>query len=197
LQLPVSPGISYPRLKTPPSLDLRLDESRPFEGVFAYLWAKCGQNPHNVDLIEISANDERNGRKFNCYDLISRESKAGKWWGAGGQKIDHFVKINLKNLRLCPSGYSVKTHNNAWSSGHFVRSWRFEGSNDDSKWEVLHSQTNSKALTGNDKEASFECSSSSTFRFLRFVMVGHNSNGDYRFSLQNLEVFGRLITENC
>jgi hypothetical protein len=78
-----------------------------------------------------------------------------------------------------------------------LKSWRFEGSNDDSKWELLHSQTNSTALTGNDKEASFEFSSSSTFRFLRFVMVGQNSNGHYQHSLQGLEVFGRLITEKC
>jgi hypothetical protein len=197
LQLSVSPEISNPRLKTPPELNVQLDESHPFEGIFAHLWSKCGQNPHNAGLIFISANDESNQPKFGCHDLISHESKAGKWWGTNSKKIEHFVKIDLKDLRLCPSAYSVKTHNTSWSPGYFLRSWRFEGSNDDSNWELLHSQTNSTALNGNDKEASFEFSSSSTFRFLRFVMTGQNSNGDHQFSLQNLEVFGRLITQNC
>jgi hypothetical protein len=105
------------------------------------------------------------------------------------------LKIDFKDHRLCPSAYSVKVHNSSWSDSHFLRSWRFEGSNDDSTWTVLDRVTDNEELRGNDREVSFEFSptSSVAFRFVRFVMDGKNSSGSYQFSLQRFEVFGSLI----
>jgi hypothetical protein len=145
-------------------------------------------------LIAISAVDERAERTFECHDLISDGSKAGKWWGTAQKAIDHYVMIDFKDYRIRPSGYSVKTHNSSWSStGLFVKSWRFEGSTDGTAWQALDSHTNSSELSGNDREVSFACQSPSQFRFVRFLMVG-DSSGNRQFSLQRLEVFGVLIS---
>jgi hypothetical protein len=156
------------------------------------MWKWCGQNPHLAGLIAISAADEGTGRQFECHDLISAASKAGKWWSTGGNQFDHSVQIDFKNYRIRPSGYSVKVHNSSWSGAHFVKSWRFEGSNDGTSWEVLDSHTNSSELSACDREVSFECQSSSQFRVVRFLMVGANSSGDRYLSLQRLELFGEL-----
>jgi hypothetical protein len=184
LQLPVSLSDPNPR-------DcgwFALHPNRPFDGVFAHLWRQCGQNPHIAGLIEISVNDDYPKRPFKCYDILSE----GKWWASNVSSVEHYVKIDLKDMRLIPSGYSVKAHRTPWDGSCFVRSWRFEGSNDDSNWEVLDNQRNSDALMGNDKEASFVISSTTTFRFLRFIMSGLNSSGYPFLALQRLEIFGIL-----
>jgi hypothetical protein len=186
LQLPVSvPNINPRRHRHSPDLD----RDRPFDGIFAYLWRQCGENPHTAGLIEISVNDDFANRPYKCYDLLSE----GKWWASGNASVDHYVQIDLKDLRLVPSGYSVKTHGSTWAKGGcFVRSWRFEGSNDDSKWKVLDSHTDSDKLMGHDKEVSFAISTARTFRFLRFIQTDRNSSGYRHLGLQRLELFGRL-----
>jgi hypothetical protein len=191
LSLPVSPKNPNPRL----SLNYPLDRSRPFESVFHHLWQQCGGNPHSAGRIHISANDERSNCTFPCHDLISPESKSGKYWATGNSAVDHFLKIDFKDRRLRPSAYSVKVHNSSWGRSHFLKSWRFEGSNDDSTSAALDRRTDSEELCGNDREVSFEFSpaSSVAFRFVRFVMDGKNSSGDHQFSMQRFEVFGLVI----
>jgi hypothetical protein len=157
---------------------VKLDRAHPFDGIFHHLWTECGGNPHLAGLIEISAPTERNDRMFQCYDLISHESKSGKWWGTNDANKAHYVQIDFKDLRICPSAYSVKVHSRTWNSSSFLRSWRFEGSNNCSDWSVIDSHTDSSDLRQNDKEMSFEFSSSSSFRFLRFLKVGVDWSGD-------------------
>jgi hypothetical protein len=83
-------------------------------------------------LIQMSANDETPNRLYKYYDLLSEE----KWWAPTNAGVDHYVRIDLEDLRLLPSGYSVKVHGSARGKGsYFVRSWCFDGSNDDSKWK--------------------------------------------------------------
>jgi hypothetical protein len=187
----VSPAAANPRVH---SRTISLDRSRPFDGVFSELWKSCGQNPHLAGVIEVSAPDEYSNRTFECHDLISAASKARKWWATRNDAMDRYVQIDFKDYRIRPSGYSVKAHSSRWSRADFVRSWRFEGSQDGTAWEALDSHTDSSDLSANDREASFECRSSSEFRFVRFVMVGVNSSGNRQLSLQRLEVFGELLT---
>jgi hypothetical protein len=192
LILSVSPSAANPRLRRQ---IIAVDRSRPFDGIFCSLWKSCGENPHLAGLIAISAVDERSNTTFECHDLISDASKSGKWWATEPSQIDHFVQIDFKDYRIRPSGYSVKVHNSSWSSSAFLKSWRFEGSNDGTSWAVLDSHTDSSELSENDREISFEFESSSQFRFVRFLMVGGDSLGYRRLSLQRLEVFGEL-TQN-
>jgi hypothetical protein len=183
LELPVSVANSNPRVREP---IFGLDRDRPFDGVFAHLWRQCGESPHTAGLIAISANEELSS--YECINLLSE----GKPFLSSNAAVDHYVKIDLKEMSLIPSGYSVKAHGVPWKGIHFVRSWRFEGSNDDSKWEVLDSHTNSEELVGSDKEVSFAISTTSRFRFLRFIQTGVNSSNSLYLALQRLETFGLL-----
>jgi hypothetical protein len=183
LEQPVSVANVNPRTLC---RSVRLNPDRPFDGVFAHLWCWCRENPHKAGLIAISANNQDS--KHKCEGLLSE----GKSFVSGNSAVDHYVKIDLKNMSLIPSGYSVKTHGNPWKGYAFVRSWRFEGSDDDSDWKVLDSHTDSDELMENDKEVSFAISTTTSFRFLRFVMTGVNSSGTHEFLLQRLEFFGLL-----
>jgi hypothetical protein len=159
----------------------------------SHLWKSCGCNPHSAGKVIISANDERSDRTFQVYDLISSESKSGKWWGTNNNAIDHHVKFEFRDCQICPSGYSLKEQSSAWNGG-FLRSWRFEGSNDDLKWDTLDTQTDCDAMKGYDREASFRISTSNPYQFLRILFVGQNWSNQRQVSFQRIEIFGRILS---
>jgi hypothetical protein len=189
LQLPVSLSPEQPHFN---SQFIPLDRSRPFDGIFAHLSRQCGKNPHRAGLIAISANDEL--PNCPCHDLISPQLNGGTSWTTNCGTFDHYVKIDLKDMLLVPSGYSVKTYSRTQCGKNCaVRSWRFEGSNtNDSRWEVLDRHRDSDLMMEHGKEVSFAISTTTKFRFLRFIQTGTNSSGDGQLCLQRLEVFGLL-----
>jgi hypothetical protein len=108
-----------------------MDGRRRFDGIFAYLWRGCGENPHNAGLIAICANDEY--LSYRCQGLLSE----GNTFISLITAVDHYVKIDLKDMRLAPSVYSVKMRGAPWNAASFVRSWRFEGSNEEGDGKCL------------------------------------------------------------
>jgi hypothetical protein len=119
-------------LRIRPGRKIDFETGKPSDGILFYLFEKCGRNPHHAGLITISAPDEQTGRTFRCEDLISHESKTGKWWATNNTNFSHYLQIDFKDLQICPSAYSIKAHSSSWSRGHFVESWEFEGSVDGS-----------------------------------------------------------------
>jgi hypothetical protein len=81
LCLEVHPSISNRRFRMPSANKIDFESGKPFDGILFYLFQKCGRNPHHAGLITVSAPDECSHRKFECEDLISHESKTGKYWG--------------------------------------------------------------------------------------------------------------------
>jgi hypothetical protein len=190
LQVPISHKTSNPRV---PEICIVLDRTRRFDGVFAHLWRKCGRNPHSAGLIAISVNTEDPKWKVACHDIIAPKAQESSRLVSSDGAVDHYVKIDLKDLRLVPSGYSVKALPQAWDKTIKVaRSWRFEGSVDDSIWETLDRHTDSDELAMKDREASFQIYTVTEFRFLRIIMAGMNSQGIRLLGLQRFEVFGLL-----
>jgi hypothetical protein len=192
LCLQVSPLKANPRVNfTTVAFDR--DKSSMFRGIFHKMREECKQNPHLSGQVKVSATDEYSSCTLQVHDLIVASGKTGKYWGTNDTAVDHYVKFEFPTCRICPSGYSLKAHNASWgnnSGSHFIRSWRFEGSNDDSSWTTLDTQTNSNAIAGNDKEAFFGISTTQAYRFLRIVTSSLNSASTYHFSLQQIEIFG-------
>jgi hypothetical protein len=193
LLLGVTPSGRNPRVKDQSvSFPVPADGSPRFVGILHHLCEECQGNPHVSGKIQVSANDEVASSGLKVYDLISDIPKSGKYWGSGSQAVDHYIKIAFWDSVVRPAGYALKAHNATWGNGYFIRSWRFEGSNDDSNWFTLDAQKNSNAIDGNDREAIFRIATDQSYRFLRIVAEGNNSSGDRQFSMQQIEIFGSL-----
>jgi hypothetical protein len=171
------------------------DGSPRFAGIFHHLCAACNGNPHLSGRVEISANDEYASRTLQVYDLISDVQKTGKYWGTNANAVDHYIKIDFRTFLVRPSGYALKAHWSRWGGGgQFIRSWRFEGSNDGSNWDNLDTKSNSDAISGNDQEAVFDVATEQSYRLFRIIAQGMNSSQSYCFSMQQIEIFGNLIS---
>jgi hypothetical protein len=191
LSLDVSPPTGNKRVKDP-TFPIPVDGSSPFRGIFHYLQDRWKQNPHLTGKVKLSANDEHGSRTFEVYDLISDVPKTGKWWGTRNTSIDHYMKCEFVDFKIRPFGYALKSHSTSWGSAHYIQSWRFEGSNDDLNWTILDTQTNTEAISGNDKEAVFKISTEESYRFFRLITGALNSSGTHQFSMQRFEIFGEI-----
>jgi hypothetical protein len=197
LTLPVSPPTPNPRLKLSlarvDTVSYGGDTSSMFRGIFHRMSEECKGNPHSCGQVKVSANQEMSGCKLQVYDLICTSDKSGKYWGARGESSERFIKFEFPSSRICPSGYSLKAHNAAWArQGYYIRSWRFEGSNDDSEWTIVDRQNDTDAISANDKEAYFGISTSAPYRFLRIITGTSDSSGTNQWSMQQIEIFGQI-----
>jgi hypothetical protein len=185
-----------------------LDRDRPFEGIFAHLTHQCGENPDVAGLIAITTIDHQTQKPISCSSLISPETKAGPFGANASTYLTGYVKIDFKSISLIPSAYSIKPVRTAptratWASLYSTyplpqesgtqrvpaSTLCFEGSNDDMLWEKLDSQPKS-ILANNDTQHSFEISTATRFRFLRFVI--HDALSNHSIWLHAIELFGLL-----
>jgi hypothetical protein len=191
LSLPVSPSAANRRLAFAP-VNFTGDQSSMFRGILHRMSEECKGNPHLSGKVKVSANDERSDRTFQVHDLIYATDKTRKWWGTNGTAVDHYVKLEFASCRIRPSGYSLKAHSKSWGTNLLIRSWRFEGSNNDSEWVTLHTQKDSDAIAANDKCAFFPVSTPHAYRIFRMIMEEVNSSNTRQFSLQQIEIFGQI-----
>jgi hypothetical protein len=194
LCLPVSPSSGNCRVKTELFESVKFDgeASSMFRGIFHRMSEDCKGNPHLRERVRVSANDEFPGNGLAVYNLICASDKRGLYWCTKTTTRDHYIKFGFPSCRICPSGYSLKAHNKSFGASSYLRSWRFEGSNDDSEWTTLHAQDATDAIAANDKEAYFAISTTRVCRFLRIMVGSPNSSGYHQFSLQQIEIFGQI-----
>jgi hypothetical protein len=192
LKLSVSPSNMNPRLRCE-AVHYEGDASQMFRGIFHKMAKACHGNPHFSGKVKVSANDEHANCRFQVHELIVASDKTGHFWGTKRNILDHYVKFEFPLYYIRPSGYSLKAHNGSWTlTGHYIRTWRFEGSNDDSVWTALDTQNDTDAIAANDKEAYFAVSATEAYRFLRIIAGGPDSSGHNQWSLQQIEIFGEI-----
>ena len=96
----------------------------------------------------------------------------------------------MKNLRVCLSSYSLKSHN---GSVNWFKSWVIEGSNDEESWTTLD-ERNTDELVGQSIVKTYDVKSTEEyFRYIRMRLTGPTSNGYCLLILTNIELFGSVV----
>lgn len=101
--------------------------------------------------------------------------------------------FDFKDKVVSLNGYSLKAHSASFSTAHFMRLWKVEGSNDKTTWTHIDEQQNSNSLLSNLADGNWSCRISQPFRFIRIMMTNYNSVGNYySMFLQAIELFGTI-----
>jgi hypothetical protein len=102
-----------------------------------------------------------------------------------------WICFDFKEKCVSLQNYILKSHN---SGSCFPIQWVIEGSNDGSTWKVLDNR-NTRDLCGASRVKTYECSTSKSdefFRFIRMKQTGKNSGNNDTLILTNIEFFGIL-----
>jgi len=111
--------------------------------------------------------------------------------------IPQWIQVELKTIYVCPTHYQWGNRLASAGSAMVPRNWRFEGSNDGSKWEVLSSHNNDVSMpdtAGLVRGWKLDGVKGRFFRFFRFNMTGPNVYGNGQLNFGNLEIFGTIRT---
>ena len=112
-----------------------------------------------------SASNESYGSAYLAFD-----NNPSTFWGSNPDVS--WLKIKLPAARKATTYY---VRNRTGNTNQAPTQWQFEGSNDDSNWTVLDSQTGITWADGEEK--TYNISSPASFRYYRLNILDNSNNG--------------------
>jgi len=109
---------------------------------------------------------------------------------ASKDEYPSWVVFDFLECSVRPTYYSL-AHKGILQS--YMRSWKFEGSNDAANWDTLCIHTNDVSLSSGSSVASWAVKTPMAFRYLRILLNhGGNSEGGSALLFNAFEVYGEL-----
>ena len=168
-----------PRQKHQPYEVLYL--GNPYKGIINHLRNQCHGNPHEQELVIVSASNGSEPMRLLDPDNVGSEF-AGDTEGA-------WFKLDFCDNKVTVTDYTVASDQ---FESQNPTAWVLEGSNDDDTWTTLDSQ-DTDDLVQPDAVHTYSCQvQEGSFRYIRITMTRSNSEIP-RFYLRNIELFGMLI----
>lgn len=106
-------------------------------------------------------------------------------------KINSAITFYVKNYKINPSHYFLKS---AYTDNG-MRSWTFEGSNDNNTWFILDDQSK-RYQNFLGKELHLGCISYKAYSFFKVTQIGKNSNGNYQMTLYMFDLYGSFVSNS-
>jgi hypothetical protein len=169
----------------------------PSHGVFWWLGSGANsriyRNPVSSGLVEISCNmgffDSSNGSA-----LVSKTKQS--FYTNSGSGVA--IVIALNGFEIWPTHYSL-THGDK-TNQHALTSWSFQGSRNNSTWQVLSEHRKNTQLHSKFARAVFPLKTKDAeiprdgtlYNRFRIVLLEPNSSGQYEISLSDIEIYGRV-----
>lgn len=162
----------------------------PMKGIFTYLRALCGGNPHTNHLINITASSTTYNEPYFVIEYGSNNC-----WHTDPVPYS-WIQFDFKTRKVSLWSYTLKTYNMNKNSSH-LKEWAITGSNDGSNWELLDGHDTAR-LNHSGASHTFQCKyhTRTFFRYIRLTCTGPNHGGNNYLVLSEIEFFGRLITDN-
>lgn len=153
-------------------------------GLFYYLGTNKGitawSSPAGNTLI-VTASSVGYG---DPYYLVNRSGD--KFWT--NSQTNSWVQFHIGSGKLNCNYYSIKSRTN--DDGHFPRTWKLQGSNDQSNWSDLDTQINNQTLVSAGQWLSLPVTVSGSFSSFRLLQNGQNSSSYDYLCLDEVELYG-------
>lgn len=106
-------------------------------------------------------------------DTSSARALTSCWRSNTHEGSNHYVKVDLGTAYAC-IGFTIRASSDYAS--HMPSAWTISGSNDDSNWDTLDTQT-SQSFTNSQKK-SYSFSNTTAYRYYRFYWTAINSGDE-------------------
>ena len=168
-----------------------VDQRRPLRGILAHLTDKCGGNVIDHEVIRVVSSPKSMSKLVAVRNLFDLE---GNNYFQSVDEPNQSVTIDFKDMRVGPTGYSIRTCNDGPGAGH-PRSWVVEASNDGFNWVEIDRKDNCDDLNGKLITATFSTKCDGVYRMIRFRLTGPSHNGHNYIIMRAFELFGMLQSE--
>jgi hypothetical protein len=168
--------------------EFAVTSSLPFCGIISYLTSTHGGNVYDRGIVDVTASSNYGAEYLPKYAVdLSCEN------GFGSQNVpNQWLCYDYKELRIIPSGYSIRSGLKTWDKRCYLRSWVIETSMDGSTWNVVDRRDRLSSLA-NAEVRSFTILNGQPCRFIRIRQTS-KTDGDYdHLVVTAWEIFGTLI----
>jgi hypothetical protein len=160
-------------------------EGSEWNGILDYFTKECGGNVHKKRIVNITSSGDGSNKCWQVANYGWNDS----WYSSDAP--NSWICFDFKENYVSLQHYTLKSHEGYLD---FFIEWVIEGSNDGNTWKVLDNR-NTRDLCGTSRVKTYECSTSKSnefFRFIRMRQTGKNSNNEDHLFLTNIELFGLL-----
>ena len=158
----------------------------------------------NGDTAIFAKYAERNGKKFSRSGIAyvtassngpSDVTDVGNDHFATKNEPNSYIEFYFPNHEINPTGYVIKTLNGGPYFCH-LKNWKFEGSKDGNKWDLLDSQSDNYDLNGKYKSKSFEIANcTQKYSHFRLTQTGKSHRNEDYLVLSYFDIFGKLFAK--
>jgi hypothetical protein len=115
---------------------------------------------------------------LSAWHAFDDDNSVSGWHSANGVNLPHWIKIDLGTgkqiLKYAIVGFnSIRS---AFGAGRSPKNWTFEGSNDNTTWTVLNTQTN-QTDWGTGEKRVYEFLNNTVYRYYRIYITANNGDG--------------------
>jgi hypothetical protein len=166
------------------ALNFAYIEGSEWNGILNHFTEECGGNIHEKGIVNITSSSDARSK---CWEVANYGWN--DYW-ASKDVPNSWICFDFKEKSVSLQHYTLKSNNYRY----FCIEWVIEGSNDGNTWKVLDNR-NARDLCGNSLVKTYECSTSKSnefFRFIRMRQTGKDSDNNDNLALAKIEFFGVL-----
>eukprot|EP00494_Astrolonche_serrata_P023261 UN23519 len=145
-----------------------------------------GKNPIDMGAVEVTCSslqyDSEPVKKLLDREIIRVVTKADPYQN---------LVIKLVGKKAKMSKYSLR-HYSSWDT-EALRSWKIEGTNDNSCWTLISKHTQDMTLKTKGGTGTWTVNTDEFYSTFRLTMTGMNSNNHWYLALSGFEMYGDLI----
>jgi hypothetical protein len=144
----------------------------------------CGGNVHEKGIVGVTSSGDNSNKPYQ----IAGENWSSYWMSTN--QPNSWISFDFKERSVSPTHYTIKSDN----AGYYIKSWEFEGSNDNNTWTQLDSRTTNDHSSGSVVRTYSipDTSMIPFFKYIRLRQTNTNANNSHYLGLSGFEVFGRI-----
>ena len=176
-------------------------ESKPLEGVIAYLTHKCGGNVYDKGVVDVLASSVLPSKFDEEHPKWIVELGTDSCWGSWTEE-NTWICYDFKNRLIIPKSYSVRSCDEKVGGNH-LKAWVIEVSNNGVHWTEIDRRENNSDLNAPHVTRNFKISPvpNECFRLFRLRQTAPNHHSPpsgylmWFVRLTSMEVFGTLYED--
>ncbi|KAH0787797.1 F5/8 type C domain containing protein [Histomonas meleagridis] len=161
--------------------DINFNPQNPDFGIFGFL--QKGSRFPVYDIVDIQGSS-------NVNTILDHPSSTGNDCYTSPPIENMWIQFDLGKIEFVVKAYSIM--NGLSRDSPHLRQWRLDGSNDEEKWQTIHSISDANVLKGKGKMGTWKCDKNvQPFRYIRLVQTGANSRNNFCLSFKSIEFYGQ------
>lgn len=175
-------------------------ENNKFDGIISYLLKKSNGHDDDLKISTGSITSYYYDSMSNVSNLLLLSDFDKGFFGVG-YRNSAWIEYDFGNRKINMTSYTIQSLFRS-PYQYQPKTWKFMGSNDHDKWEMIDFKSNNDVLNKGYFNSHFECvRKGKYYRYIRYVQMGnwnisetykYSRNDRYSIALSSIEFFGTI-----